>query len=148
MQWKNNAFSPLFCAALFMMAVLCLTMGCKRKSVAPAPDVLADFETFYDKFHSDEPYQLAHIRFPLEGFPAEVDSSTYAKGHFYWRKEDWIAQRPIDTIDYVRTWQMMTPTIVIETVRQKGTPYGMVRRFLKDGNDWYLIFYSDMNRIK
>ena len=70
----------------FCLIILFLT-DCKRKDpvlkgqVQGLPD---DFVAFYEKFHADSAYQMAHIQFPLEGYPAQADSSVLAKGDFRW----------------------------------------------------------------
>jgi hypothetical protein len=48
---------------------------------------------------------------------------------------------------YSRKFDSPLPTIITEVIKQKDTPYGSYRRFLKRDDAWYLIFYSDMNRM-
>ena len=110
----------------------------------------ADFLAFYDKFHQDSAYQMAHIIFPLEGYPAQVDSATMAEGTFRWYAETWRMHKMagFTNSDFTRTFDQAIPGIVNETVRQNGTPFGMFRRYYKRGDDWFLIMYSDMNPMK
>ena len=137
----------------FAIAVL-ITVGiwgaCKHKDTAGNGELPAGFERFYKRFHSDSLYQMAHINFPLEGYPMDVDSATFAAGTFRWQKEVWIMHHPIelDSGKFERTFLVLTPTLVEETIRQSNTPFAMKRRFVKEGEDWRLIFYSDMNAMK
>ena len=110
----------------------------------------ADFVTFYEKFHQDSAYQMAHIIFPLEGYPAQVDSATIAEGTFRWYAESWRMHKMagFTSSDFTRTFKQTLPGIVNETVLQNGTPFGMFRRYYKRGDEWFLIMYSDMNPMK
>ena len=109
-----------------------------------------DFLAFYEKFHQDSAYQMAHIIFPLEGYPSQVDSATIAEGTFRWYAETWRMHKMagFTSSDFTRTFDQAIPGIVNETVRQNGTPFGMFRRYYKRGDDWFLIMYSDMNPMK
>jgi hypothetical protein len=49
-----------------------------------------DFNKFYNRFHEDSSYQMAHIIWPLEGLPnSKGDGDTLAPGRFYWQKAEW-----------------------------------------------------------
>jgi Domain of unknown function (DUF4348) len=136
----------------FCLIILFLT-DCKRKDpvlkgqVQGLPD---DFVAFYEKFHADSAYQMAHIQFPLEGYPAQADSLVLAAGDFRWTADKWVMHRMQAFTDslYNRTFDVSIPGIVNETIRQKNTPFGMYRRFYKRGEDWTLILYADMNPLQ
>ena len=110
----------------------------------------ADFVAFYEKFHQDSAYQMAHIIFPLEGYPSQVDSATIAEGTFRWYADTWRMHKMagFTSTDFTRTFEEKLPGMMNETVLQNGSPYGMFRRFYKRGDEWFLIFYSDMNPMK
>ena len=132
---------------VLLLTVLSLE-NCKPKSHLKTEGAPVGFDLFYDRFHADSLYQMAHIRFPLEGLPYQVDSLTYASGTFRWQADKWIMHRPVDTVGFDRSTRVITPTLIIETIKQRSTPYGISRRFMKDGEEWYLIYYSDMNQLK
>lgn len=139
-------------SSLSIIALIFLTQ-CKRRESAlkgQTEGLPTDFTTFYDKFHSDSAYQMAHITFPLEGYPSNADSATLANGGFYWQKDKWIMHKMEGFSDslYNRQFDISMPGIINETIRQKNTPYSMYRRFYKRGDDWQLIFYADMNAVK
>ena len=131
--------------------------NCNRKketkesfSMEVSKELPADFLAFYDKFHQDSAYQMAHIIFPLEGYPAQVDSATVAEGTFRWYAETWRMHKMagFTSTDFTRTFEEKLPGMINETILQNGSPYGMFRRYYKRGDEWFLIFYSDMNPIK
>ena len=128
-----------------------LLLSCKRQEPTLKKEEAAglppDFVTFYEKFHSDSLFQMAHITFPLEGYPSAPDSATVAN-HFHWTADKWLMHRGAfsDSL-YNRKFEMPMQNVVTELIMQKNVPYGTYRRFLKRGDSWSLIFYSDMNRI-
>jgi Domain of unknown function (DUF4348) len=135
----------------------CLTLAVLFISCKPQPPALkqeeaatlaADFVAFYEKFHTDSAFQMAHISFPLEGYPMSPDSATLAS-NFRWTADKWVMHRGSMFVDsiYIRQFDSPLPTMITEVVKQKNTPYGTYRRFLKRDDSWYLIFYSDMNRM-
>ena len=129
-----------------------LLISCKPQAPALKQDEVAglppDFVTFYEKFHADSAFQMAHITFPLEGYPMSPDSATLAN-HFRWTADKWVMHRGAMFVDslYTRRFDMPMKTVITEVIMQKDRPFGTYRRFLKRDDSWYLIFYSDMNRI-
>lgn len=115
----------------------------------PAAD-LGDFYSFYQSFHLDSAFQMEHILFPLEGLPANADEATIASGDFRWQPEDWKLHRPVDyeTSDFQRELIPISNDIVVEKIVHRSGQTGMMRRFTKLGDEWYLIYFADLNRIK
>ena len=110
----------------------------------------SSFKGFYEKFHKDSLYQIAHITFPLDGYPASVDSVSAAQGGFRWYPETWLFLK-LDGLNdsfYVRKFKIPLAGFVEETIQQKQTPFATYRRFAKNGDEWQLIFYSDMNPMR
>jgi hypothetical protein len=90
---KRN--SHLLWAGLFIVAVLfwqCHRKAVPEKSKAKAPSESKaskplkseDFETFYQKFHSDSLFQISRVQFPLKG------QQIHLKGTSSWKKEKWL----------------------------------------------------------
>ena len=128
-----------------------LLFSCRREAPADQlPDSLEpDFVDFYEKFHRDSAFQMSHIVFPLQGLPSEVDSLTLAEGRFYWQQEDWIMHRPLDAgdQDFQRIFTPLNRDLIVEKIVHKTTGFGMMRRWARMGEEWYLIYYAGMNRL-
>lgn len=148
-QIKLAVVKPLLIISTLFLVLL--FSSCKNKTTplinnkeAGLPE---DFIQFYDKFHSDSAYQMSHIQFPLEGYPTNADSIT---GQFFWTPDKWKmhTMKAFNDSLFTRKFEVPMPFAVNETVFQNNTPFGMMRRFFKKGDEWYLIFYSDMNAMK
>ncbi len=145
----NSHFSVKKRVTLLFIMLLGLS-SCQKKSNlsdTEKKELPSDFVAFYTKFHSDSLYQIAHIQFPLSGFPSQVDSIA---DNFSWTKENWRMHRAENFKDslFTRTFETPLPNCVNESVVIKNTSVGTFRRFYKRDNEWYLIFYSDMNKIQ
>jgi hypothetical protein len=46
------------------------------------------------------------------------------------------------------TLKMANPPLVVETILHKSAAFAAERRFLKSGDEWYLIYYMALNPIK
>lgn len=108
----------------------------------------ADFESFYVKFHDDSLYQVNHVLFPLRGLPTNADSMTVAGGNFHWQKEDWNMHQPFSTQkgEYNREFISLGDVITEDIYTKDG--FGMQRRFMKTDDEWFLIYYSAMNKMR
>ncbi len=106
----------------------------------------SDFHAFYEKFHGDSTFQMAHIHFPLAGLPNGADSTQI--GNFFWQQSDWEMHRmPTDT-SFLRIYSVPMSGFVNEVIKQKTPPYiGISRRFAKIGDDWQLIHYVNANEM-
>jgi hypothetical protein len=155
---KIENFWKVVAPTSILFIILSLSISCKKKEKAKeiiitpeqAQTLPADFLEFYKKFHGDSLYQVAHIQFPLEGYPSQADAKTITEGTFRWTAETWRMHRMeafSDTI-FTRKFESPLPVMVMETVKQRNTPFAMYRRFYKRGEDWMLIYYSDMNAMK
>lgn len=108
-----------------------------------------EFGAFYEQFHADSIFQIEHIQFPLEGLPAKADSTTMADGSFRWQKEDWKMHKGFDfeSSEYEIQLTPITNSLIVEKIIHKNGNFGIVRRFAKLGDSWYLIYYAGLNRI-
>ena len=134
-----------------------LFVSCKQPAPAPQADSVAssaqtqlpaDFNTFYEKFHTDSLYQIAHISWPLQGDKSEqIDSTHYQKKEIAWQQNTWLMHHPVDygSGDFKRQIEMLGDGLLIEYITITAGGYGIERRFAKqpDG-EWNLIYYSDM----
>lgn len=106
-----------------------------------------DFEAFYEKFHRDTAFQMAHIVFPLEGRPALRDGASEVDESFRWQKKDWVIHKPYSDMggSFSRSFLSFSD-IVTENIEDGTGQFTMVRRFAKMDNDWYLIYYKEMGK--
>jgi hypothetical protein len=106
-----------------------------------------NFLEFYQNFHEDSSYQLAHILFPLQGQSSQPEDQT---PDFRWQKEDWQIHQLFDEDQsgFHSEFTRIGDNLIIENIiHQQGT-YGMERRFSKlDGQEWFLIYYADLHPI-
>ncbi len=140
-------------------ALALLSAGCGSRDHAPsAPEqedmVLGqelpeDFKTFFERFHEDSVFQMEHIAFPLEGFPSGLTAENYDP-QFRWQPDDWVMHKPFnnENDEYQRKFEVITPTMVIEYILSRKASFGMERRFARMGEEWYLIYYSALNKVK
>lgn len=151
-KWKLTKNQWFTIGKMVVCTTLLLSASCKKKTALKNEEsegLPKDFVAFYEQFHKDSVYQMAHITFPLDGYPTQADSSIFDKGGYRWQKENWKMHKLNffnDTL-YTRQFQAPIEGVVIEVVKQNNTPFGIYRRFFKRGNEWFLIFYSDMNTI-
>lgn len=112
---------------------------------------LTEFYDFYQKFHRDSLFQIAHITWPLEGLPnhAGMDSTVNRSETYYWEKEDWTMHQPIDfeMSEFRRELTPISEDLIFENITHKSGHYGMIRRWAKLSDGWNLIYYVGMNRI-
>ena len=118
-----------------------------QSQTSDATNIPPDFLVFYTQFHSDSVYQLEHINFPLEGFPAYADSLTVVEKTFRWEKENWNIHRNMDERkqNFHKNLVQVSDGLIFEYIPTGDKKLWMERRFLKTGNEWRLIYFSDLN---
>ncbi len=140
----------------FAFFALVLFFACNNNPQPPAADASqtaaelpGGFTEFYQQFHADSAYQMAHIVFPLQGLPDNADSLTIASDNYHWQAESWKMMRPFDfqMSDFRRELHPFNENVVVERIVHKSGEFGMVRRFAKVGGEWNLIYYTGMNRL-
>lgn len=122
-------------------------VSCESSIEAPAAD--AGFTTFYERFLSDEDYQLAHIVFPLEGLPPAMEDAAAAR-EFRWQRTDWQVHQPLDPVEsgFRSSFLALENGLMVEQIRNAEGTYGMERRFARMGGEWYLIYYAGLNELQ
>ena len=115
----------------------------------PAVGEMQDFNEFYQRFHQDSLFQMAHIQWPLEGIPSNADSLTLTNNDFRFLPENWRMHRSVDyeTSGFRREFFPVSDSFIIEKVTHRQSPLGMMRRWLKSDGEWRLIYYAGMNNL-
>jgi hypothetical protein len=118
-----------------------------NESEAQLPE---DFSEFYEQFHTDEEYQVAHIIWPLRGLPDNADSVIVAEDNYYYQKEDWIMHHKLNDPEnnFEQYFAIIDDKLIIDKIEMKSTNLSMERRFAKMNDDWNLIYYVGMNPMK
>ena len=102
-----------------------------------------DFLPFYNQFHEDTSFQMAHINFPLQGIKT-IEGTGGGEDYMYARDE-WIIHKPFDDMSgtFSRSFEEFAG-IIVETIMANGGQFRSVRRWAKLGDEWNLIFYQPM----
>ncbi len=131
---------------IFVIAAILLFASCKNKTENTADisdyisnDLPSDFLDFYQKFHSDSLYQIAHVLFPLK---EKQDQSL-------WQLSDWKMHRPFDDLggQYQRKFTNLNG-IIIENIFDVKGMFQMERRYIKDTESYILIYYNFTNAFE
>jgi len=114
-----------------------------------AGDLPKDFLQFYQKFHTDSAYQMAHIEWPLKGEKSsavEEDGPLTTQLH-EWEPETWKIMHLPDTSmsTLKRDYEMVGQVLIIERMSYPMVGFGYERQFYKEDDDnWRLIYYAEV----
>ena len=124
---------------IFLSAILCIALvACNSKVIQPE-----DFEAFYQKFTTDEEFQMSRIEFPLDG--CETDDDTV----IYWdNSEDWtpitVSIYNVDTTEFT-VEKTYSPTKVELKIYIPNSGFGITKEFELIEGKWYLVLYDSMS---
>lgn len=113
-----------------------------------AGDLPRDFLDFYQKFHTDSTFQMAHIEWPLKGEKStnEEDAPLNTQLH-EWTPETWKVMHLPDTSmsTLKRNYEVVGQVLIIERISYPMVGFGFERQFFKDeDNSWRLIYYAEV----
>ena len=137
---------PLFFLLVFLVS------NCKNKPQSAVQqakgehELPKDFHEFYQKFHTDSSYQMAHIEWPLKGEKGVAADSTLTRQLHEWEPETWALMHLPDTTmsTLKRGYEMVGEVLVVEKMSYPMVGFGFERQFYKDEDgEWRLIFYSE-----
>ncbi len=141
----NLTFSRLFFSFLLLVLLACAGDSSDEAAAIATDDLpaeLHDFADFYQRFHADSLFQVAHISWPLQGKYSK-DDLTGAVREERWTQQDWSMHHPIALgQDFTREIEVIGNAVVVETIRAKAGNYSIIRRFAKLGGEWNLIYYQ------
>jgi len=148
-------FLTKFSLFIFLVVLLSCNNSSKADSsgtdeIPESAELPVDFLNFLDEFHGDEEFQLAHIRFPLQGLPSMMDESSSDMGQYRWTKDDWVMHKGFDqdNEEFEQSFKLYGEDMVVEHIVHINGQTGMERRFSKSEDSWDLIYYAAMNFIK
>ena len=103
-----------------------------------------DFGLFYDRFHTDDDFQMAHITWPLSGNVIENDNNTIESSS-NWTKEDWTPHRKMPSDGaYDLIYSTPNSDYIQEIIMNRQVGHGILRRWRKINDQWFLTYYSGM----
>ncbi len=123
-----------------LSVVLCTAMvACKSSKTIQAED----FEEFYQKFLTDEDFQLSRIEFPLEGCETDADTT------IYWDSaDDWAMLTgsidDVDTTEY-KVEKNYSPTKVVLKIYIEDSGFSITQEYELEDGKWYLMLYDSMS---
>ena len=102
-----------------------------------------NFEEFYQKFLTDEDFQLSRIEFPLDGCETDGENTTY------WNSaDDWTmlvgSVHDVDTSEF-KVEKTYLPTKVVLKVYIEDSGYGVTQEYELEDGKWYLVMYDFMS---
>ncbi|MBC7775471.1 MAG: DUF4348 domain-containing protein [Phycisphaerae bacterium] len=135
---------------LFLSLVFLLS-NCKNKPQAlqqakAEGDLPKDFLEFYQKFHADSAYQMAHIEWPLKGEKGGAQDTTAKRQLTEWMPENWhLMYLPDTTVSTLkRSFETVGEVLVVERMSYPMVGVGYERQFYKEEDgQWRLIFYGE-----
>lgn len=135
--------------SVFLIVVL--FSNCKNKPQAlqqakAEADLPKDFLAFYQQFHADSAYQMAHIEWPLKGEKGVSQDSIGRSQLTEWLPETWRMMHFPDTTmsTLKRGFETVGDVLVIERLSYPMVGYGYERQFYKEEDgQWRLIFYGE-----
>lgn len=123
-----------------LLVVLCVAIAACKSTKSVRTE---DFEEFYQKFITDENFQLSRIDFPLEGYETDGDTA------IYWNSaDDWTMLTgsiyDVDTTEY-KVEKDYSPTEVLFKIYIENSGFSVTQEYeLQDGK-WYLVMYDSMS---
>lgn len=103
-----------------------------------------DFSVFYDQFHTDNSFQIAHIIWPLPG-KLITDEDDVVQLTSSWSEEDWTYhKKPPADGNYNILYNTLVDTMVDEYIMNRLTGHGILRRWRKQNDQWMLTYYSGL----
>jgi phosphate-selective porin len=130
----------LFFSALLFSAFSCKTG--KKTATDKAGASIENFDQFYNRFHSDEDFQMSRIRFPIEGLNIDGNQTTT------WNKNNWaVLTVRIFDIDKkkFKTTHKKTDNSFEQKVWIEDSGFLAEHKFKLIGKKWYLVYAYDQN---
>ncbi len=122
------------------------------QKAAEMSDLPKDFLDFYQQFHTDSAYQIAHIEWPLKGEKTvSGDDGKDKKVLATWEPGNWAIQHlpELEHSGLKRSFETSSEVLVIERLQYPMVNYGMERQFYKEeNNEWRMIYYTEMQDLR
>ncbi|HPW67587.1 MAG TPA: hypothetical protein PLS84_10990 [Salinivirgaceae bacterium] len=158
MLWKRK-FTTNRAIALACLAALLVIFSCKTTKKSTSESVSSqsiksdkieskpfskpeNFDTFYDRFHTDSAFQMSRIKFPLQG------KFIGGEEEMEWSRDNWVMMKTkiydIDTTIYKTTFKKQE-TSFYQKFWLENSGLSSEYRFELIGNKWFLVYALDQN---
>ena len=125
-----------------LLATLTILSACSTSKKTISESNPENFDTFYDRFHADESFQLERISFPIKGSSEDINGKTS------WTRKNWIPLKvkiyDVDTqtykVDYKKTTAGFTQIFWLP-----GSGFLSEYRFERKMGKWFLVYAYDGN---
>jgi hypothetical protein len=134
---------------LYSLLLLLILAACRPSATLPG-ELPPDFVRFYERFHTDSAFQMAHVQFPLKGLPDYAHEAAIDPDRFYWHEEDWVVHRPMEASasDFRKEFTLLSDNMIVERTLHVQKPLFTERRFVKLDKDWKLVYYAGINAYR
>lgn len=137
-----SKFLPFLALPITLYLISCDSKKQETNKTEIAKTVPEDFDSFYDKFHSDSFFQMSRIRFPLEGKYIDGFEKTD------WKRENWTMLKTkisdVDTAQF-KTAIIKTDSTFIEKYYIENSGFSSEYKFKLVNNEWFLVYAEDIN---
>ena len=127
---------------IILLATLTILSACSTSNKTISESNPENFDTFYDRFHSDESFQLERISFPIKGSSEDINGKTS------WTRKNWIPLKvkiyDIDTKTYKVDYKKTT-TGFSQKFWLLGSGFLSEYRFERKMGKWFLVYAYDGN---
>lgn len=97
------------------------------------------FDAFLYHFSTDSLFQIAHIRFPLQGIVVDDISGEEKK---IWHVEDWTMHGLLELDSNWNRVLTVKENVVNERIELKNSGFWTERKFRRDKGKWYLTYFE------
>lgn len=133
---------------IFMAAILLASCAVNDRKTSNNSKSEETFESFRERFLSDEKFQLQRVKFPVRGrymdngLAGTVDSDSMT-----WTKEKWVTIRKLNDKDLKNFKISKDISESMAIVKTEGVEGGFlfIETYKKIGNIWYLISLTDIS---
>lgn len=128
---------------VFLLFLVLAAISCSStKKGQKDNEGIENFDQFYNRFHSDEDFQMSRIRFPIEGLNIDGNQTTT------WNKTNWaVLTVRIFDVDKkkFKTTHKKTDNSFEQKVWIEDSGFLAEHKFKLIGKKWYLVYAYDQN---
>jgi hypothetical protein len=125
--------------AAILLAFITALFSCKTADISVRGE---NFDTFYQRFHTDSAFQISRLKFPLDGL--KVDET----GEHNWNVNNWnvltIPVFEVDTTEFNVFFELKDKTFT-QKAWIDNSGFSIEYRFDLLKKKWYLVYAMEVN---